>query len=101
MWIVIEIKGMYDEDAKHKEYMFKKLYPDKKYITIGNPYDDFHPDIVYDDLRAKYENVIPNWETKCDSDNGPVEIAEQGTRVSIAVPAKVRPSDKLFKLEQV
>ena len=31
-------------------------------------------------------------------DNGPVEIAEQGTRVSIAVTAKVRPSDKLFKL---
>ena len=34
-------------------------------------------------------------------DNGPVEVAEQGTRVSIAVPAKVRPSDKLFKLEKV
>ena len=33
-------------------------------------------------------------------DNGPVEVAQQGTKVSIAVPAKVRPSDKLFKLEQ-
>ena len=33
-------------------------------------------------------------------DNGPVEMAEQGTRVSIAVPEKVRPSDKLFKLEK-
>jgi putative protease len=32
-------------------------------------------------------------------DNGPVEVAEQGTRVSIAVTDKVRPSDKLFKLE--
>ena len=31
-------------------------------------------------------------------DNGPVEVAQQGTRVSIAVPEKVRPSDKLFKL---
>ena len=31
-------------------------------------------------------------------DNGPVEVAQQGTRVSIAVPQKVRPSDKLFKL---
>ena len=31
-------------------------------------------------------------------DNGPVSVALQGTRVSIAVPAKVRPSDKLFKL---
>ena len=31
-------------------------------------------------------------------DNGPVEVALQGTRVSIAVPQKVRPSDKLFKL---
>ena len=31
-------------------------------------------------------------------DNGPVEVARQGTRVSIAVPEKVRPSDKLFKL---
>jgi putative protease len=30
-----------------------------------------------------------------------VEVAEQGTRVSIAVPSKVRPSDKLFKLEKV
>jgi putative protease len=31
-------------------------------------------------------------------DNGPVEVAQQGTRVSIAVPEKVRPSDKLFLL---
>jgi len=31
-------------------------------------------------------------------DDGPVEMARQGTRVSIAVPSKVRPSDKLFKL---
>jgi putative protease len=31
-------------------------------------------------------------------DNGPVEVAQQGTRVSIAVAGKVRPSDKLFKL---
>ena len=33
-------------------------------------------------------------------DNGPVAEAVQGTRVSIAVGGKVRPSDKLFKLEQ-
>ena len=32
-------------------------------------------------------------------DNGPVTTARQGTRVAIKVPAKVRPSDKLFKLE--
>jgi putative protease len=32
-------------------------------------------------------------------DNGPVQVALQGTRVSIAVTGKVRPSDKLFKLE--
>ena len=31
-------------------------------------------------------------------DNGPVQVAQQGTRVSIAVTGKVRPSDKLFKL---
>ena len=31
-------------------------------------------------------------------DNGAVARAEKGTRVSIAVPAKVRPSDKLFKI---
>ena len=31
-------------------------------------------------------------------DHGPVQVAQQGTRVSVAVPAKVRPSDKLFKL---
>ena len=30
-----------------------------------------------------------------------VETAQQGTRVSIAVTDKIRPSDKLFKLEQV
>ena len=33
-------------------------------------------------------------------DDGPVEVAQQGTRVSIAVTGKVRPSDKLFKLIQ-
>ena len=32
-------------------------------------------------------------------DAGPVTTARQGTRVAIKVPAKVRPSDKLFKLE--
>jgi putative protease len=32
-------------------------------------------------------------------DNGPVEVARQGSRVSIAVSAKVRPSDKLFRLD--
>ena len=31
-------------------------------------------------------------------DHGPVEVAQQGTKVAIAVPEKVRPSDKLFKL---
>ncbi|MBQ8066374.1 MAG: U32 family peptidase [Prevotella sp.] len=31
-------------------------------------------------------------------DHGPVEVARQGTKVSIAVPEKVRPSDKLFKI---
>ena len=31
-------------------------------------------------------------------DDGPVQVAQQGTRVSIAVPSKVRPSDKLFKI---
>lgn len=34
-------------------------------------------------------------------DNGAVEKAEKGTRVSIAVPEKVRPSDKLFKIVTV
>ena len=34
-------------------------------------------------------------------DDGPVQVAQQGTRVSIAVTGKVRPSDKLFKLETV
>ena len=31
-------------------------------------------------------------------DNSPVEVAQQGTRISIAIAGKVRPSDKLFKL---
>lgn len=34
-------------------------------------------------------------------DLSPVEIAEQGWRVSIPVPDKVRPNDKLFKLVKV
>lgn len=34
-------------------------------------------------------------------DNGAVAKAEKGTRVSIAVPEKVRPSDKLFKIVTV
>ena len=37
--------------------------------------------------------------TEVHDDNGPVSIARQGTRVSIAVPAKVRPSDKLFRID--
>ncbi|MCR5644325.1 MAG: U32 family peptidase [Prevotella sp.] len=36
--------------------------------------------------------------TEIHDDNGPVQVAQQGTRVSIAVTDKVRPSDKLFKL---
>lgn len=32
-------------------------------------------------------------------DNGPVEKATKGMAVSIAVPEKIRPSDKLYKLE--
>ena len=35
-----------------------------------------------------------------DNDGRPVEEAPQGTRVAIPVTGKVRPSDKLFKLEQ-
>jgi len=38
--------------------------------------------------------------TEIHGDNGPVDEARQGTRVSIAVPRKVRESDKLFKLEE-
>ena len=36
--------------------------------------------------------------TEIHDDNGHVQVAQQGTRVSIAVTDKVRPSDKLFKL---
>ena len=39
--------------------------------------------------------------TEIHGDHGPVPKALKGTRVSIAVPEKVRPSDKLFKLEHV
>ncbi len=34
-------------------------------------------------------------------DHGPVDIARKGTRISIAVPEKVRPSDKLFRIKPV
>lgn len=33
-------------------------------------------------------------------DHGPVERARKGTRISIAVPETVRPSDKLFRIEK-
>ena len=39
--------------------------------------------------------------TEIHGDNGPVDKAMKGMRVSIAVPEKVRPSDKLFKLVAV
>ncbi len=39
--------------------------------------------------------------TEIHGDNGPVDKAMKGMRVSIAVPRKVRPSDKLFKLVAV
>ncbi|MDE5948240.1 MAG: U32 family peptidase [Prevotella sp.] len=34
-------------------------------------------------------------------DHGPVDLARKGTRISIAVPEKVRPSDKLFRIERI
>ena len=34
-----------------------------------------------------------------DNDGNPVEVAPQGTRIAIPVTGKIRPSDKLFKLE--
>ena len=37
--------------------------------------------------------------TEIHGNNGPIPEARQGMRVSIAVPEKVRESDKLFKLE--
>ncbi len=37
--------------------------------------------------------------TEIHGNNGPVDKARKGTRISIAVPEKVRPSDKLFKIE--
>lgn len=36
--------------------------------------------------------------TEIHGDNGPVDVTVKGTHVSIAVPVKVRPSDKLFKI---
>ena len=36
-----------------------------------------------------------------DNDGNPVEEAPQGTRIAIPVTGKIRPSDKLFKLESV
>ena len=36
--------------------------------------------------------------TDIHGDNGPVEKAVKGMRVSIPVPEKTRPSDKLYKI---
>lgn len=38
--------------------------------------------------------------TEIHGNHGPVDRARKGTRVSIAVPEKVRPSDKLFRIEK-
>lgn len=38
--------------------------------------------------------------TEVHGNHGPVDRARKGTRVSIAVPEKVRPSDKLFRIEE-
>lgn len=38
--------------------------------------------------------------TEIHDDNGPVDVARKGTRVAVAVPRKVRASDKLFKIER-
>ena len=37
--------------------------------------------------------------TDIHGDNGPVDCAKKGMRVAIPVPEKVRPSDKLYKIE--
>ena len=38
--------------------------------------------------------------TEVHGDHGPVSEAKKGTRVSIAVPGKIRPSDKLFRIDK-
>ncbi|MDD6553251.1 MAG: U32 family peptidase [Prevotellaceae bacterium] len=39
--------------------------------------------------------------TEIHDDNGPIEEAQQKTRVSVPVTGKVRPNDKVFKIEKV
>lgn len=39
--------------------------------------------------------------TEIHDDNGAIEEAEQGTRVSVPVPGKVRPNDKVFRIDHV
>ena len=39
--------------------------------------------------------------TEVHGDHGPVDEAKKGTRVSIAVPEKIRPSDKLFRIDKI
>ncbi|MBQ6161380.1 MAG: U32 family peptidase [Prevotella sp.] len=39
--------------------------------------------------------------TEVHGDHGPVDEARKGTRVSIAVPEKIRPSDKLFRIDKI
>ena len=94
----IEIKGVYDEDAKYKKEMFKKLYPDKKYLTIGNPYDDFYPDIVYDKLCEKYQNVIPNWELKSSNNELIEKRGAEGVRKDLMINARNFREANLFRI---
>ena len=58
----IEIKGVFGEDAKYRDSMFRKLYPDKKLILIGCKSKNFVPDILYNELEKKYKPLIPLWE---------------------------------------
>ena len=52
-------------------------------------------------LTGPTTGVIYVTPTEVHGDHGPVAEANKGTRVSIAVPEKIRPSDKLFRIDKI
>lgn len=52
--VFVEIKGYWNERGKNKVLRFKKQYPDKLLIIVGEK--------TYDYLKNSYQKIILNWE---------------------------------------
>ena len=85
--------------TEHKEYVgkglkyFSRLGVGEFLIEAGSVAEGDRLLVVGPTTGALYITA-----TEIHDDNGPVKVAEKGSRVAIPVPEKVRSSDKLYKL---